>query len=159
MTILIQLLRILFAYLLASLITGYVVQASMLISDSGTGGVNARELTMGLLVTFFIAWLAAFPASLTVAIGEWRQWRMWWYYGLAGSLIGLVLGTLFQPPAYFPYLGLSFGFVSGLIYWGVAGKRAGLEDDSQRKAVVMIMGLSTIINMFTGIFGLVGAAF
>ena len=138
--IIFRLLRIIAAYSLASLITGYVVYGSVLFSGDGMGS-DARSggIGFGLMVTFFIAVFAACPAALTVAVGEIRSWRMWWYYSIAGSLIGLGLGIMFSGPAFFPYLGVSFGVVSGAIYWWLAGRVAGLADDSPRRVVALIL--------------------
>jgi hypothetical protein len=135
-----RLLRIVAAYLIASLVTGYVVYASLFFDTSGMG-TDARNggLGFGLLITFFVACFAASPAALTVAVGEVNSWRSWWYYGLAGSLIGLVLGFMFKGPAFFPYLGLVLGVGSGAIYWKLAGQMAGLADDPSRRVVALLM--------------------
>ena len=135
-----RLLRIVAAYLFASLITGYVVYGSLFF-DSGGAGKDAQNggLGFGLMIAFFIAVFAATPAALTVAVGEIKSLRMWWYYSLAGSLIGLVLGFMFKGPAFFPYLGLVLGVGSGAIFWKLAGSVAGLADDPSRRVVALVM--------------------
>ena len=135
-----RLLRVIAAYLLASLVTGYMVYASLFFDDSGMGkDAQNGNLGFGLMITFFIAVFAATPAALTVAVGEIKSWRMWWYYSLAGSLIGLVLGFMFKGPAFFPYLGLVLGVGSGAIFWKLAGSVAGLADDPSRRVVALVM--------------------
>jgi hypothetical protein len=158
--VVLRLLRIFFAYFMASLITGYVVYGALQIEggwtsrDPGTQGAG-----FGLLIAFMITWLAAFPAALTITFGEWKGWRMWWYYSAAGSLIGLVLGYLFKPPAFFPWLGVSFGVVSGLIYWSIAGRHAGAADEGMKKATVAIMALATCAAFFITFVGMFGSSF
>ncbi len=135
-----RLLRIAATYQIASLFTGYMVYGSLFFDDSGMGrDAQSGNFGFGLMITFFIAVFAATPAALTVAVGEIRSWRMWWYYSLAGSLIGLVLGFMFKGPAFFPYLGLVLGVGSGGIYWKLAGSVAGLADDPPRRVVALIM--------------------
>ena len=135
-----RLLRVMAAYQVASLVTGYVVYGSLFFDDSGTGrDAQSGGLGFGLMITFFIAVFAASPAALTVAVGEIRSWRMWWYYSLAGSLIGLVLGIMFNSHGFFPYLGLVLGVGSGGIYWKLAGSVAGLADDPSRRVVALVM--------------------
>jgi hypothetical protein len=158
-TLLIQLLRILLAYAISALITGFVVHGSLFLASSVEGTNDARNLTLGLFIALMISWLASFPAALAVTVGEWLRWRMWWYYSVCGSIIGLVLGYLFQPPAFFPYLGVSFGIVSGLIYWAIAGRRAGLEDGVQRKTVTLVMVVTTAVCFFFNFVGMFGTLF
>ena len=144
-----RLLRVIAAYLVASLITGYVVYGSLFFDDSGMGkDAQNGNLGFGLMITFFIAVFAATPAALTVAVGEIKSWRMWWYYSLAGSLIGLVLGFMFKGPAFFPYLGLVLGVGSGGIYWKLAGSVAGLGDDPSRRVVALVMFAVAAIGFF-----------
>ncbi len=144
-----RLLRVIAAYLVASLITGYVVYGSLFFDDGGTGkDAQNGGLGFGLMITFFIAVFAATPAALTVAVGEIKSWRMWWYYSLAGSLIGLVLGFMFKGPAFFPYLGLVLGVGSGGIYWKLAGSVAGLGDDPSRRVVALVMFAVAAIGFF-----------
>jgi hypothetical protein len=143
---LLQLLRIVAAYLIASFVTGQVVLVSLMNQDqSYVQEIQQGGWQFGLTISYFIAIFAAFPAFATIAVGEFKVWRMWWYYAAAGSLIGLLLGTLFQPPSFFPWLGVSFGIVSGAIYWLIAGRSAGLEDSTARLAVVSITSVVTLI--------------
>jgi hypothetical protein len=155
--VLLRFLRILFAYAVASLVTGFVVQASLLIPDAQTTYVDANYVSFGFLIAFMIAWFASFPAALAITIGEYFRFRMWRYYSVSGSIIGLALGLLFQPPAFFPYLGAGFGIVSGLIYWFLAGRHESLTDAAAHKAIALIMGLVAMICLFLSFLGLFGA--
>jgi hypothetical protein len=140
---------ILLAYGAASLAAGYAVYVALLIVPQGGSGQDAQAggITFGLMVTMFVAIFAGPLASLVVAWGEFRLWRMWWYYAVAGSLIGCALGTLFAPPFWFPWLGLGFGPVSGLLYWGIAGRNAGLDEKNPRYAVALVLFVFSIISL------------
>ncbi len=151
MTILKHLALILFAYLLAAVVTGYVVDISLLASsDHLANDARKNLLGFGLFISFLVAYFAACPAAATVALGEYFHIRRWWYYALAGSAIGLGLGTIFRPPEFFPWLGLGFGPVSGVIYWAIAGRRAGLAENNARMTVVVSMAIvSALLLVFT----------
>jgi hypothetical protein len=134
------------AYLLAAVVTGYVVDASLL-ADSGATADGARKdfLGYGLFISFFVTYFAAAPAAATIALGEYFSIRRWWYYALAGSAIGFGLGSMFKPPEFFPWLGLGFGPISGLIYWAVAGRKAGLADHRSR---LLVAGFFAALAIF-----------
>jgi hypothetical protein len=153
MTVVKHLFFIFLAYALASVVTGYVVDISLL-TYGGVAGDDARKDTLGfgLFVAFFVTYFAACPAAATVAVGEFFAIRRWWYYALAGSAIGLGLGTMFKPPEFYPWLGLGFGPVSGLIYWGVAGRHAGLAEPKARRILALgVAGLAGLFFVFTWI--------
>jgi hypothetical protein len=137
---------ILVAFLISSVITGYVVNFSLLFY-TGDFGDKARENfpLFGLSITLFLTYCAVTPAAATVAVGEFFRIRHWWYYALAGSAIGLGLGTMFSPPGYFPWLGLCFGPVSGLMFWYIAGRRAGLDN------VMIRYGIAAVLALITGL--------
>jgi hypothetical protein len=152
---------IIVAYLLASLAAGYAVHLALLTEPTGNLGQDATAggMTFGLMVTVFVIIFASVPASLVVSLGEFKSWRMWWYYAIAGSLIGLALGTMFAPPTWFPWLGLGFGPVSGLIYWAIAGRNAGLEDQNPRLVIALIFFVIALISLVFGWSAYFGAIF
>jgi hypothetical protein len=147
---LIRLIKILLAYGLASLAAGYAVHISMLLSpaDAANREASTAGVTFGLMVTMFVAIFAAMPAALVVSLGEFRSWRMWWYYAIAGSFIGATLGKMFGPPEWFVWLGLGFGPVSGLIYWLIAGRNAGLQNPLFRNGIAVILLLIAIVMSY-----------
>lgn len=149
------------AYLLASLAAGYAVHVALLAEPTGHLGQDATAggLTFGLMVTVFVIIFASVPASLVISLGEFKSWRMWWYYAIAGSLIGLGLGAMFAPPSWFPWLGLGFGPVSGLIYWGIAGRKAGLEDQNPRLVIALIFLVIALISLIFGWSAYFGSIF
>lgn len=137
--------RILFAYAVSCLVTGYVVWGSLFWAETGDTGIRAPGF--GLFITFLVAWFAATPAGLTVLLGESKAWRMPWFYALAGSLIGLGLGSLFNSTWFFPWLGVSFGLVSGGIYWAIAGRHAGASDAGELRTSLIAIGLVTLLAL------------
>jgi hypothetical protein len=144
---LVRILMIVAGFLLASLVTGYVVYGALLLFPTGGAGQDAGTsgFSFGLFITMMVAYFAALPASLVIALGEFKSWRMWWYYSIAGSLIGLGLGWMFSPPHWFPWLGLGFGPIAGLIYWGIAGRKAGLDEQMPRYSIVVIFLLIAVL--------------
>jgi hypothetical protein len=146
MTLIKHLALILIAFLISSVITGYMVDLSLLFYV-GDFSDKARENfpVFGLSITLFLTYCAVTPAAATVAVGEFFRIRHWWYYVLAGSAIGLGLGTMFSPPEYFPWLGLGFGPVSGLIFWYISGRRAGLDNPFMR------YGIAAGLTFITGL--------
>ncbi len=137
--------RILLAYAISCLVTGYVVWASLF--WDGTVNTGFRAPGFGLFITLLVTWFAATPAGLTVLLGEAKAWRSPWYYALAGSLIGLGLGSLFNSTWFFPWLGVSFGLVSGAIYWAIAGRHAGASDVSERRNSLIAMAVVTVVAL------------
>lgn len=146
---LVRVLIIVAAFLLASLVTGYVVYGALFLYPTGGAGQDAQTagFTFGLFVAMFVAFFAAMPAALVIALGEYKSWRMWWYYAIAGSAIGVTLGAMFSPPDWFPWLGLGFGPFAGAIYWAIAGRNAGLNDQTPRLVIVVILLLIAVIFM------------
>jgi hypothetical protein len=152
-----RLIRIVFAYLVASVVTGYVVNLAMVLAASQPSGMNIYTPTLGLFIAFFVFWYAAAPAAITVALGEYFRLRMWWFYSIAGSLIGVTLGTLFKEAEFFPMLGLTFGVVSGLIYWFIVGRHAGLDLPEKRRIVTLVVVLLAVLAFLLSYPSLFGA--
>jgi hypothetical protein len=155
---LLHIMKILLAYALAALAAGYAVDAALLVVPSGGVGQDAGAggITFGLMVTFFVGLFAALPASLVVSIGEYKSWRMWWYYAIAGALIGYVLGKLFSPPLWFPWFGLGFGPVSGLVFWAIAGRSAGHPEKGARNliaALFLCLAVILLLSSWSVYFG------
>jgi hypothetical protein len=141
---------ILFACLLASLAAGLVVSIAVLvpmIGDLTLGPVEGG--TVGVLVAFgaiFVSAYALAPVLLVIVCAEAFSIRSLLFYALAGGLLGAVL--------YFNYTGWSgraftaggfarreleimaaAGIVAGLVYWAVAGRRAGIWREPPQSAI------------------------
>jgi hypothetical protein len=139
---------ILLAYGLSALAAGYAVYIALLIIPHGSSGYDAQTggIAFGLVITMFVAIFAVAPASLVIAVCEFKSWRDWWYYAIAGAVIGLILGKVFSPPHWFAWLGLAFGPVSGLIYWGIVGRTAGLAIANQRLVIAGVFAIVTVLS-------------
>jgi hypothetical protein len=148
-SVIIRILLIIAAYAVASLATGYVVYGSLLLYPTGGIGLDAKanDWGFGLMVAAFVAYFAIAPAAMVVAAGEFKSWRMGWYYALAGMVIGFGLGSKFSPPDWFAWLGLGFGPCAGLIFWGIAGRKAGFLNGTPR-LVVSLFFLAVAITLF-----------
>jgi hypothetical protein len=146
-TTLVRILTIIFAYLLASLVSGYVVYAALLIFPTGHGSQDAAAggFSFGLFISLMVVYFAALPALLVIALAEWRRWTMWWYFSVAGSVIGALLGWTFSPPPWFPWLGLGFGPVAGLIYWAIAGRKTGFAERYNRFSIIVVLLLIAVV--------------
>jgi hypothetical protein len=146
---LVRVLIIVAAFLLASMVTGYVVYGALLLYPTGGAGQDAQTagFTFGLFVAMLVAFFAAMPAAVVIALGEFKSWRMWWYYAIAGSVIGLTLGIMFSLPHWFPWLGLGFGPFAGAIYWAIAGRKAGMTEQTPRLAIVVVMLIVALFFM------------
>lgn len=117
----IRLLLILTGYGLASLASGIVVATVFYASE---GGPHMEYLGLVGLVTVLIALYAALPAAIAVVLAEALSWRWRLYYIAVACLIGMGLALFVQLPYGYVLLGLGFGPVAGMIYWGLAGRSA-----------------------------------
>lgn len=94
-----------------------------------------KTLELAGLVSIHIALFAAPFALLAAFIAEYRQSKEWPYYVLVGILIAIVgflsqhsTEQIGQPTIVNNYAVLAFmaaGFVAGLLYWLVSGRKAG----------------------------------
>lgn len=100
--------------------------------------LQSRALDWVLLTATHSAVFSAPFALVAAAIGEWQNIRSWTYYAIAGIAIA-VAGFIAQhmsedstaPSIVNNYALTAFlttGFVAGLVYWLVAGRKAGDED-------------------------------
>jgi hypothetical protein len=146
---------ILLGYALAAISSGYVVALAMVVT--GTNMESRAPMAIsdffatGMLISMFIALFAAPFAAIVVAIGEWWAIRMKRYYGVAGIVIGLILSVMFYMHNWFPYVGGGYGSVAGLIYWWVAGRRAGIVDAEEkaqnRVSLLIVIGFMVLAGL------------
>lgn len=125
--------RIVVAYLAASLIAGIMIAITVEVggSDAGTAGPDiGKAVGVGLvIVSPFVAVLAALPAFVIVPILERRRVRQPGVYVISATLTGLAIVALIgNEPGTIDYVmaGLG-GFFAGLVYWAVAGRKAGRD--------------------------------
>jgi hypothetical protein len=135
-----RLLVIAFACLLASLAAGLVVSLAVLLPIVGDLALGPfGDDAFGVVVMFgaiFVSAYALAPVLLVIVCAEAFSIRALIYYTLAGGLLGVVL--------YFNFSGWSAraltaggfarreleimaaaGIVAGLVYWAIAGRKAG----------------------------------
>jgi hypothetical protein len=131
---------ILFALIVASIAAGAVVVLAVLLPEWSDLALGALEQgTLGIVVGFgaiFLSGFALVPMLLVVLIAEAFGIRSALFYALAGAASGFVvywsLGGL--DPAMLTVNGFTrreaeimaaAGTVAGLVYWMIAGRRAG----------------------------------
>lgn len=129
-----------FAFCVACLVGGAIVVFSILfpeLSALDTGVIDPDAINVLLGFGFiFISGFALIPALLVVLITEAFYIRSIVAYALGGALVGLAcyLGLIPYDPATMTFDGIvrrhlevmtGAGIVAGLIYWVIAGRRAG----------------------------------
>jgi hypothetical protein len=148
-----RLINIVFGYMLAATSSGLVVASLLQVFPKNpmtdTGGTDFFGMIS--LATAMITIMAAPPAIITIMIGEWWHIRRKRYYAIAGTLIGLALGSLFYMVGWFPFVGFGYGSVAGLIYWFTAGQRAGvLEAGRASIALQIVLAILFVAIMIAG---------
>lgn len=141
------------AYLGASCAAAFSILALSLAHGVAAQGLTALVptpddtaldfLIMLSVISGFIAVFALLPALAVVAHAEWKGIRACAYYSVLGVLVGIVGYAIAMvalrgfEAAHFPsstpgelstlvsLIGLP-GFVAGLVYWAIAGRKAGL---------------------------------
>jgi hypothetical protein len=154
-----RLINIVFGYMLAATSSGLVVGSLVHVFPNGSQTtVDVLEFfSLVSLATVMITMMAAPPAIITIMIGEWWHIRRKRYYAIAGTLIGLALGSLFYMVGWFPVVGFGYGAVAGLIYWYIAGQRAGvLETRRARIALLITLALLFVAITIAGFGTIVG---
>jgi hypothetical protein len=151
----IRILKIIMAYAAASIITGFVVYTALVLFPTSGAGMDARKagLGFGVLISAFVAYFALSPAAFVIALGAYKNWRMAWYYALPGAPIGFGLGTMFSPPDWFPWLGLGFGPIAGLVFWAIAvrnGSALSRRDQNRVAGVMLLVAIASLYWTWTG---------
>jgi hypothetical protein len=143
-----RIILIVVGYVLAALASGQAVAAAA--QFFGPRMLQeGRMIDQGLIVGLFIGGFAVVPAAVVVLVGEQVRLRFWAYYAVAGSAIGCALGWMFMDEWQHRWVGLGFGVVAGLIYWGVVGRQAGaLRDLPKIYGHVVTLGLVGAIAAF-----------
>jgi hypothetical protein len=156
---------ILLGYALAAISSGVVVALCMhlLGNPAARNGVASWDEFpgMALFISAYIALFAAPFAAAVICAGEWMPIRLKRYYGIAGIVIGLILSVLFYMHNWFPYVGGGFGSVAGLIYWWIAGRRAGISDPSaarklQQISLVVVLAFVGLVCVHLGYGNILG---
>ena len=132
---------IIFAVILASLAAGIMLAIGIIAPDWTTMDSDPVERVTFFVVAFFatsfIGAVAIFPALLLIAVAEAMRIRNILYYAVAGAVVGLAsyLGsnislrlentTDVTPVGHVLQLAAAAGIIGGLVYWAIAGRKAG----------------------------------
>ena len=131
---------ILFAFLVASFAAGVIVVAAVMYPewsslDLGPMDRDAFAVAAGFGFVF-VSGFALLPAMIMALVTEAFTIRSLLFYALGGALFGLgvyLASTQFDPAA-MTFVGIDrrelevmtgAGIVAGLVYWAIAGRRAG----------------------------------
>jgi hypothetical protein len=146
--VILQLLKIVAAYLAASLVAGFIIPLGLaLLGDALEGRWQDAmkdvlfALQLGLGASVAIAVFAFVPAVVFIAAAEVRSTRSAAYYGGAGAVVPIFLSLpgplgLLSTAAFALMRVIAAGLISGLVYWRIAGRTAGawrLPAPAQRK--------------------------
>jgi hypothetical protein len=135
-----RILWVLFAFLIASTAAALVVTLGSLEADPADPGAGVvLDEAVGLIVGVsgvLIAAVALIPAALLIAIAEGLRLRSFVFYALAGAAMACYggLGHGFMAKLGFDHTSevwAASGIAAGLIYWLLAGRRAGAWRDAQ----------------------------
>lgn len=124
-----QFLRIFAGYGLASLCSGMGVGIVFGTTDPHFSTEEGSTIFLSVWVTIFIGILAAVPSACAIIFAEAKRIGNPLYYVAVAVLIGVVLPAAGLQPSRALWVfsfGAVLGIPTGLIYWGIAGRHAGL---------------------------------
>jgi hypothetical protein len=125
-----------FAFVIASTAAALVVTLGSLPPDSADPGM-VLDGAVGLIVGVSAVWITAvtlIPAALLIVVAEGLRLRSFVFYALAGAAIacyyGLGRGSAALGFDHDSEVLAASGIAAGLIYWLLAGRRAGAWRDA-----------------------------
>ena len=132
---------IIFAVILASLAAGIALAIGIIAPDWATMDSDPVERVTFFIFAFFATSLvgaaAILPALVLIAVAEAMRIRSFLYYGVGGGLVGLASyfgsdissrlenTTDVTPVGHVLQLAAAAGIIGGLVYWVIAGRKAG----------------------------------
>lgn len=128
--LLIRLALILAGYALATVFSGVGVGIVFHAAENMGGPQPEDPFAIIAFAIMLIGIYAAAPALVAVAIGEAASIRRKLYYIAAACLIGMALPVLVGLDRWYILVGLGLGPIAGMIYWIIAGRRAGLRREA-----------------------------
>jgi hypothetical protein len=135
-----RILWVLFAFVIASTVAALVVTVGSLEPDPAEPGSGmVLDGAVGLIVGVSAVWITAvtlIPAGLLIAVAEGLRLRSFVFYALAGAAIACYfgLGRGLTAELRFDHdseVLAASGIAAGLIYWLLAGRRAGAWRETQ----------------------------
>ncbi|MGH6725929.1 MAG: hypothetical protein ACREB8_05215 [Pseudolabrys sp.] len=141
MSLLGRIVVILFALIVASVAAGIALAIGIIAPDWAAMDSDPVERVQFFAVSFFatsyIGAVALAPAFVLIVVAEALRIRNFIYYGVAGALVGLssYFGsnvsmklentTDVTPVGHTLQLAAAAGIIGGVVYWLIAGRRAG----------------------------------
>jgi H+/Cl- antiporter ClcA len=148
MSLLGRIIVIVFALVVACMAAGVALAIGIIAPDWAAMDYDPVERVQFFAVSFFatsfIGAVAMAPAFLLIVLAEAVRIRSFIYYGVAGALVGLASyfgsnvslrleNTTDMPPVdHALQLVAAAGIVGGVVYWLIAGRRAGAWRDRSR---------------------------
>jgi hypothetical protein len=132
---------IFFALIVASMAAGIALAIGIMVPDWPAMDTDPVERVQFFVVSFFatsfVGAVAMAPAVLLIVLAEALRMRSVIYYGVAGALVGLASyfgsdisvrlenTTDVTPVGHALQLAAAAGIIGGVVYWLIAGRRAG----------------------------------
>jgi hypothetical protein len=141
MSLLGRIIVIFFAFIVATMAAGIVLAIGIISPDWVGADSDPFErvsfFMFAFFATSFVGAAATLPALVLIVFAETARMRSLLYYGIAGAVVGLaayfgsdVFGRLENttdvvPVGHALQLAAAAGIIGGLVYWLIAGRRAG----------------------------------
>jgi hypothetical protein len=141
MSLLGRIIVIIFALVVASVAAGVALAIGIVAPDWAAMDSDPIERVQFFVVSFFatsyVGAVAMTPAFLLIVLAEAMRIRNFIYYGVAGALVGLASyfgsdismrlenTTDVTPVGHTLQLAAAAGIIGGVVYWLIAGRRAG----------------------------------
>ena len=139
---------IIFALVVASMAAGVALAIGIVAPDWANMDSDPAERVSFFVVSFFatsfVGAVAMAPAFVLIVLAEAARIRSFIYYGLAGALVGLASyfgsnislrleNTTDMPPVeHALQLVAAAGIIGGVVYWLIAGRKAGAWRERSR---------------------------
>jgi hypothetical protein len=138
MPLLSRIVVIVVALIVASALAGLVLVVAIIAADMDSDRIERVSFFVNsFFTTGFYGAVAIVPVLVLIGLGEALRMRSFIYYGAAGLLVGLasyfgcdISGALenttdIPPVGYALPLAAAAGIIGGVVYWLVAGRKAG----------------------------------
>lgn len=141
MSLLGRIIVIFFALIVATMVAGIALAVGIISPD--WAGVDSDPVervsffVVAFFATSFVGAAATFPALVLIVFAEAARMRSLLYYGVAGAVVGLAAyfgsdvssrlenTTDVVPVGHALQLAAAAGIIGGLVYWLIAGRKAG----------------------------------
>jgi hypothetical protein len=141
MSLLGRIIVIFFALIVASMAAGLALAIGIISPDWAGADSDPFErvsfFVLAFFATSFVGAAATLPALVLIVFAEAARMRSFLYYGVAGAVVGLASyfgsdvssrlenTTDVTPVGHALQLAAAAGIIGGIVYWLIAGRRAG----------------------------------